>query len=448
MDLNEDPPEALPLLPSNPDTNGAQQLSPKKLTEDENAYWDDGSEMKTSLKKRNPSLIAVDSVILLVEIFQVLALVQSMSMRWTFPENWLKYTSFIFLINLDIWDFSKMLSGKYKSIQSYFMPSTDVPIDYRYLLGAWLTVFVILVVVYIVVYAVLNYKKHPYLMVKIAKLQRIYLVVFQLLALPLGVLVARIVHCNGDGKVDAINDLTCFGGLHWAYLGPSLFIVLFNYALLSGWMFYRIKHESVGITAEKHEGYLQLREMEYMLGLDVTWMLHGFAMFSSFKKIGAYFRPVMFLLKFCLVSLYAGLFNYINIEAIAMTAILFLMALTFIIIRPFRVTCFNVMLILGYILLSSSSLMGTLMTATSTFNLSNPWLLPENLIWVLLAINGLLLVFSIIFVIYLICSTSCSRCRKMLWPSETAHQLKRLNPDTQKYIKAILRARYVLGNYY
>ena len=59
-----------------------------------------------------------------------------------------------------------------------------------------------------------------------------------------------------------------------------------------------------------HEAYLQLKETEYVQGLDVVYIVSGFHIFSSFKLKAAHFRAAMHLLKFVAIILYAALFNY------------------------------------------------------------------------------------------------------------------------------------------
>ena len=58
-----------------------------------------------------------------------------------------------------------------------------------------------------------------------------------------------------------------------------------------------------------HEAYLQLKETEYVQGLDVVYIVSGFHIFSSFKLKAAHFRAAMHLLKFVVIILYASLFS-------------------------------------------------------------------------------------------------------------------------------------------
>ena len=47
-------------------------------------------------------------------IFFVLNLLKSSTaLTWTFPENYTKNTYWVFLFNLDVWEFAKVASGEY-----------------------------------------------------------------------------------------------------------------------------------------------------------------------------------------------------------------------------------------------------------------------------------------------------------------------------------------------
>ena len=42
----------------------------------------------------------------------------SLSLRWPWPENWVRYTSWTFVFNLDAWELAKFWSNTtYKSVQ-------------------------------------------------------------------------------------------------------------------------------------------------------------------------------------------------------------------------------------------------------------------------------------------------------------------------------------------
>jgi len=54
-----------------------------------------------------------------------------------------------------------------------------MPFAYYQLLAAWGILLLILTVIYVVAYCTLSKRNHPFLMVKIAHLQRVIIVLFQ-----------------------------------------------------------------------------------------------------------------------------------------------------------------------------------------------------------------------------------------------------------------------------
>jgi hypothetical protein len=53
-----------------------------------------------------------------------------MALRWTWSNLWISKTYFIFLFNLDVWEFMKVYKEAYISTQGYFTPSATVPMSY------------------------------------------------------------------------------------------------------------------------------------------------------------------------------------------------------------------------------------------------------------------------------------------------------------------------------
>lgn len=64
------------------------------------------------------------------------ALLQSLSLRWPWPIEWLKPFSFVFIFNLDIWELAKLnTENAYVNAQDYLVDSAAVPINYRLVLN-------------------------------------------------------------------------------------------------------------------------------------------------------------------------------------------------------------------------------------------------------------------------------------------------------------------------
>ena len=411
---------------------------------------EDDKELFADHKKRGTSLIWNDAILLLLHLVQTFAVVQSLALRWPFPVEWLKATSFVFLVNLDPWDFSKMVTNAtYNEVQGYYTPSNIMAFSYWHLLLAW-GIFVFLALIgFAVAFLVITHKKHPFMMIQIARLQRVYVVLTQVVCIPLGMAVARVFHCTSAGVMEVDNTVPCYAdGLHWAYICPSIVIVVALYGLLPAWMVVRTRAELLNLNSDRHEGYLQLKEVEYVQGLDVLYLVGRFHMFSSFKKHGAHLRAQLFICSFCVLLVVALTFNHIFVGAVVVTCFWLLLLIVSAVIRPYRVTCFNLQLSFSYLCLVVYSLLGALRASFNSFSLASAWLTPSYLNILLALVAGIWLSLTFIFVAYLVVRQTgmCSRfCPHPLWPSMTSDGLNKLSPETRKYVRAIVRCRALVG---
>lgn len=158
------------------------------------------------------------------------------------------------------------------------------------------------------------------------------------------------------------------------------------YVLFPAWLITRTRREMLNMTTDRHEGYLQLKETEYVQGLDILYVVGNFHVFSSFKKHGAHYRAILLLMGYAVLIFYAGLFNHIFAQAVTINVLLFLVWLVFIIIRPYRVSAFNVMLLISYLCLNCACLIGALRSNFTSFTIQTIWLTPDYVIWILIVI--------------------------------------------------------------
>ncbi len=445
--------EGYPLLPQSSNNNDNKQTQVVNVEEDtEEEEEEDTSEDKKLFadgKRRGTSLILNDSILLILHVIQMFCVLQSMAIRWTWPEKWLIATKYVFFVNLDVWEYTKLATnGTYKSIQGYYTPSNTVSINYWYILFAWGVFVVVTCVSFLIIYRVMKYRRRPTVMVHIAQLQRIYIIIWQVVSLPLGVTLARLFHCNANNQVDIDNNMQCFSGIHFAYLGPALAVIIGLYIFLPIWMIVCTRKEIVSMNTDRHEGYLQLKETEFVQGLDVLYTVGNFHIFSSFKKYGAYTRSTLFFITLGILIFYGGLFQYFFAQATVITAIIFLELVAFIVIRPFRVSCFNTMLILSYLCLVGDALLGSMIANYTSVGNPNVWLSPNYLIKLLIGIQVVWVFFCGVFILYLVIRHAgcCHRCYPYpLWPTMTSDGLNKLNIDTRKYVRAILKGRTLVG---
>ncbi|GFN79129.1 hypothetical protein PoB_000563500 [Plakobranchus ocellatus] len=440
--------EAEPFLPQDKKIAMERHMDGKKSFEQVPEITDPTK--KRRLTKRTASLIVCDAAVVVVEMLQILALIQSMGLKWSWSKTWIKYTNFIFIFNADAWEFMKVQSGAYTRIQGKETASSEISLDYNHILIAWAGLLTIVGLVFLITFLVLKRRQPPYLMVHYAKMERIFLIMVQVLALPLGTAVFRLFHCTGSDKMAVFDSKSCYEGLYWAYLAPSILLIIALFGAVSFWMIYRIRKQKLAAVSRHHNAYLKLKEVEYEAGLDVVWAVQGFYLFSSFRLCAVYYRPLVHMIKLLLLVFFSALFLEIHAQAICTAVILALSAIAVPLVRPFRVTSFNVALGLSLGCLAGNAVFGSVVTSVTPADVESPWLVEPYSYSILIGINVILACTLLTWFIWLVCRMKCACCSRWcftnspLWPTLLSYEYKVDGAETYKFMAAVLRARAVL----
>lgn len=89
----------------------------------------------------------------------------------------------IFAVSLDPWEIAKVSSNAtYKSIQDYSTDTALMPFQYWHLLTGWAVILAIICLGFGIAYCTLVKQNHPFLMVKIANMQRVCIILMQVSA--------------------------------------------------------------------------------------------------------------------------------------------------------------------------------------------------------------------------------------------------------------------------
>ncbi|RUS78397.1 hypothetical protein EGW08_013845, partial [Elysia chlorotica] len=287
-------------------------------------------------------------------------------------------------------------------------------------------------------------------MMHYAKMERVFLVMVQVLALPLGTVVFRLFHCTGSDKMAVFDSKSCHEGIYWAYIAPSILLAVALFGAVTVWMVYRIRKQKMAAANKHHDAYLRLKEVEYEAGLDIVWAVQGFHLFSSFRLCAVYYRPIAHLFKLLLLVFFSALFYEIHAQAICVAVALSLAAITVLVVRPFRVTSFNVALCLSLGSLAGNALFGSVVTSVTPATVESPWLVEPYSYSILIGINVILAGTLLTWIVWLFCRTKCSCCAKHcfpnspLWPTLLSYEFKVEGAETYKFMAAVLRARAVL----
>ena len=251
-----------------------------------------------------------DALIMIVQHIQIFALILAMGERWGYPREFVKQASYVFLFNLDIWEFLKIYSGAYTGPPNLdtFLPSESIGINYGYYLIGWTVGIAIIGCGFLITYGVFLYRKPLYLLLHVARMKRVFSVFIQLVCLPVGTAYARVFHCRSDGVWNVENNVKCYtldSLEHCLFVGIALLVAILVFLAYPINMVRKIRGQVICYSEEKHEGYLQLKEAEYNQGLDILWAVGQFHLFSSYRRLWIFYRPIMFILKFCLVCYFA-----------------------------------------------------------------------------------------------------------------------------------------------
>nr|KAG5709594.1 hypothetical protein BaRGS_001644 [Batillaria attramentaria] len=167
-------------------------------------------------------------------------------------------------------------------------------------------------------------------------------------------------------------------------------------------------------------------KVEYMSGLDVVWAVRGFHIFSSFRLCAIYYRPVAHIVKFLMLIAYAATFQSLLAQAVCIGIVMGAVGIFGAVARPFRITAFNVMLVLGCACLVGDAVYGGMLTQYNAVEVESPWLVEPYSLWIMVAINGVFLIGGIVtFLIYLLAYRFCCQGRcvlEPLWPVMPAYE--------------------------
>ena len=276
---------------------------------------DDEEEKEEVFNHHGITLWVSDAVIMVTEHVQIFALILAMAMRWGFPSSLIKSLYFVFLFNVDIWEFMKVYNQAYTQTTKNYLPSDSIGIDYTYYLIAWSCFVVLVCAGFLITYCVFLYKKPIYLLLHVARMKRIFCIAAQLLCLPVGIAFARVFHCRPDLSNVQIwnvqNDVKCWDAtIHWGFFGAAIFVSFLMFIAYPINLIRKTRGQVICFDRYKHESYLQLKEAEYMQGLDILWAVGQFHLFSSFRRLWIYYRPTMFILKFCLLYYFAVFLSF------------------------------------------------------------------------------------------------------------------------------------------
>ena len=416
---------------------------------------DPSSEEEEVFRHHGITLWVSDSLLMLIEHIQIFAVLLALSERWSWPLDWIKETSFLLLGNLDIWEFWKINKGHYDGASDAYVPSENM-FSYKSYLISWATTMFALLCGYIALCLYFMGKRPLYLLMYLTRMKRVFAIAAQLLCIPVGLVVARLFHCRSEFSttlsssktiLNVANEVDCWSGSHamyglesfgWFLCCLSAFFLL----LYPIYLWKTIKNEVFTHSSKQHEGYLQLKEAEYLKGLDIVWAVEQFFLFSSYRRPWVYYQSIMYILKFLLVVVYSMSLQYQVYPIAVVTGTLFILALVMIVFKPFRVNAFNIMKITSLLCNALNALIGLLLE----LKVESTILVYPYIRYALIGINSYTLLAFVTFFFYLVLHHyGVIRKNHTLWPALSKDvKSQELDPNTKQYLRAVLKGRQVL----
>lgn len=417
------------------ESNEVEEQFEEEILEMENRKW------------RGVSLVWQDAILLTLDFLQIFALIQSMALRWTYSSEWLKRGYFFFLFNLDVWEFMKLYKDAWIDVKAYYLPSADVPITYWHIAVGWFSSIIGLALIFVAFYGVFKIHQPRRLGNKLAWVRRTFFYLVQILTLPLGTTIAHMLQCTDADRVDVMNEMQCYAGLHWLYVAFGVIIAFLFFVVFPVYIVIKVRRESVGSCSKHHESFLLLKESEYKVGLSKAWLYSDMYLYSSFRFWGMYHRAIVQMVKLVLLIVYIATFNNIVNQAWVTAAILAVCFVLFLFIRPYRLTSFNVILAINYLALFGLTLIGAMKTEFNAYTMDNPWMTPQYSVWLITLCIGFWLLIWLVFLVFLLFHKirhCCNRNKLPLWPTFSSSQEDYISSEARKFLKTFLRARFIL----
>ena len=414
---------------------------------------DDKDTEEVSFQRHDITLWVTDAIILLVEQFQFYAVLLAMSEHWGWPIQWVNSTAFAFIFNFDIWEFRKVETGAFNHSRSSFVDTKNIGFNYMSYIASWAVILCIICSAFGIVYYRWMKNRPLYLLLYVSRWKRTMFLVFQFIAIPFGIAAVRIFHCREDifgtsMVMDVQSEIKCYSVIHimlMVLIGIVFLCLFIIYPLiLSKWVYMQV----FSGDPLRHEGYLQLKEAEYEQGLDSSWDINQYHLFSSFQRSWVLYNPLKFFFKLLFIAAFAASVHSTFWSSAMITVLFAISTLAYIAKRPFRVNCFNIMIIINHLIIAANALIGNFMVRPPWENVQTfeivAFLRYPTIMHILQAFNLFWIGCVAIWVVYLVLLNNGFISKRRVWPRLSYEASNKIGEDTKKYLKAALKARITL----
>lgn len=393
------------------------------------------------------------TTVIVLSYIQYYALIASLSLTWTFPKSYTQATYWLFLFNLDIWEFAKIFGGEYKAYRDYATPSNLVLGD-KFVV--WYAIFAIIHWGTYVLASILYFifTRNAKLKEQYVPRLRIGLVIFwYLMCIPAGVNYTKVYWClPKGGAMDVANDYTCWASAESkAYFIISFISLLFHFVIIPLFYFNRIRKALVTPYIRAHENYLLRRELETEFNLNSKFLTESLYYYSLFRRTRAYMLVSDIFFRGGLVLAYGAFFSLSNneneqlgsygklISAIIIFALILLKFFNDLFRLPFRPFVLNALNLICLIFLFMNSVFGLMLNVP---NLETAFQSPTYLKPLLIFVNSSWLFAILFWIAYIVWKAHYRR----IWPSLYSKQRRNyLSGQNDRFVTALEEASLVIA---
>lgn len=443
------------------------KLKPDETVVETFAVDIDDEPVRANQKRSKVSMLASDALLLAVEHIQIYGIILSLSLAWPWSYDWIKVNSIVFFFNLDLWEFTKVHTVYQSQMQAYSDPNV-VPFNYIAYALTWLFITIVMPSIFAGIYFTVPrlsiYGPLDVILFR-EKLIQVFLIIAQLLTIPLGIVIVRLFDCQQypdeiTGELEfrsiVLKETQCWNVTHLGIMVPLLWVAAIYIIALPSWMVFNIWREintsPVCCTCcsswRAYEQNILLKEAEFVQEIDLTWAIRHYSLFSSFRRPWVWYRAYSFLTKVLILGIYGGLFYQQVIQTIVLFTLFAAILLTVLIVPVYRVRIFNFLLIFSIFINLCNITLGLLLS----LGVQSALLFGQNLINSLLVVNlawGICVGIWFTY-IYLRSQKIIGKRLGPMWPVLPELDSSDLfrNEHTEKFFQAILGGRRVLEKCY
>eukprot|EP00644_Phytophthora_capsici_P007561 jgi/Phyca11/566593/estExt2_Genewise1.C_PHYCAscaffold_210504 len=281
-----------------PHSSAEEEASGGQEGEKDGVYW--SRLLVVPSRSRQISRLWLENALVLTDGVQIFALMW-LSQPWPWPARWLKATRWTNVFNLDLFSFRATGAAMGSTSQSFSLWG-EMPNYWFYALMYALVPWIGALALYLANKSWTKQGRGDYLLLTVTW-ENVLLQILQFLYVPVGLAVFRLVNCNADGGVSVDpTRMSCGSAGH--VMAVLVIVCGLGGGFLVGlpWKLHRhIRAAMVHRSVEKHERFVQSKELEFILGTSDVYLELYMPQFASFRRHSVEMPVQVCLMKLALI---------------------------------------------------------------------------------------------------------------------------------------------------